>query len=304
MLHSFGKGSLECREMDLRDPTPHEIEIETKMCGICRSDIGVYGGFEKPMPEGMFGHEGLGVVTKVGSAISDVKEGDFVATISDPAYCERYLAEPGQYVKVPEISPKYILQPTACAINILNETIRASQALNYEMIRKKRKLLVGTGFMSIIMIEVMQNMWDDNSFDIVGSSNLEIWESMGVTPTIFSLLEHDYDVIIDLSSKAENFDKITNLADIEAVIAYAATPFTPVTTNFFENCWKCHNIIMPSPRNKRFHQNMELAAELVEDSIIDPGKLWTKGYRFENAKEGFEDGLKRSNGYIRGYIEF
>ncbi len=66
-----------------RDPTPHDVQIEILFCGICHSDIhsvrnewSEFMGTAYPIVPG---HEIVGRVTKVGSAVSKFKPGDLAA---------------------------------------------------------------------------------------------------------------------------------------------------------------------------------------------------------------------------------
>lgn len=296
ILHSAGKNDINILNMDRKKIEDNEIEIKTSLCGICNSDIGVYGGYEHPMPVYHFGHEGAGVVSKVGKNIKNVKEGDCVSTISDPAYSEYYTAKSDEYISIPQINKKFIIQPVACALNILEKT------LNYNK-ENKDILLVGSGFMSLIIAEYCIK-FHKIKIDICGKSNKEKWDELNLKLNdIDNIKENSYDYIIDLSSKAENFKKITNICKNEGIINYASTPRNDIVTNFFKNCWKCHTILMPSPRNFNFINSMKLSVELIKNNILNTEKLWTKGFKmFEEYKEGFEAGLNRDSNYIRGYF--
>lgn len=295
ILDSHGRGCLGYYKFDKKDPTDDEIEIKTKFCGICRSDIAVYAGWEDHMPFGHFGHEGMGTVTKVGKNIKNIKEGDFVATISDPAYSSYYNAKEHEFVKIPELNPKYILQPVACAINILDKTIINSKS--------EKILMFGTGFMSMIIGQYCKNA--NINLTIVGSAHKEKWANIGYKLNSYNdIKDKKYPIVIDLSSKAKTFDLMSNLTEVEGLIVMASTPFSPVTTNFFKNSWNCHNFIFPSPRNSDFKTIMENTVKLIESEYIRPKKLWTKGYSFNSALQGFEDGKTRSKDYIRGFINF
>lgn len=64
-----------------------EVLIQMKRVGVCGSDIQIYHGKHKYMTFPVVqGHEGAGVVTKVGSKVSGFKEGDKV-TIQPQVYC-------------------------------------------------------------------------------------------------------------------------------------------------------------------------------------------------------------------------
>jgi uncharacterized zinc-type alcohol dehydrogenase-like protein len=66
-----------------RDPTDHDVQIEILFCGICHSDLhSVRNEWSEFMPTVypiVPGHEIVGRVTKVGSAVTKYKTGDLVA---------------------------------------------------------------------------------------------------------------------------------------------------------------------------------------------------------------------------------
>lgn len=69
---------LSIETVTLDDPGPMELEVKVAGAGLCHSDLSVINGNrgrEAPM---VMGHEGSGVVTQVGSAITDVSVGDHV----------------------------------------------------------------------------------------------------------------------------------------------------------------------------------------------------------------------------------
>ena len=305
LLHSFEKDSITEHIWDRPEMTDDQIEIKTIYCGICRSDIGAFKRWEE-MPFngeiGHFGHEGLGEVAKVGKNVSGVKVGDFVATWSDPAYADYYYARENEFVIIPEPDPKYILQPVASAVNIAEKTLS-----HFESVSENRILLLGSGFMSFVVAQILRSR--NFPFVVCGSSHGKIWkERFGIELYDFSLIrENSFDAVIDLTSKAENFSKIIEVCKVEGLICYASTPYTPVTTNFFETCWKCHTWIFPSPRNSDFNEMMKLTKNLIEIGDLDTTWMWSKSYDRENmdeVKQGFIDGAERKGDYIRGYIKF
>jgi D-arabinose 1-dehydrogenase-like Zn-dependent alcohol dehydrogenase len=64
-----------------RDPTPHDVQIEILFCGICHSDLhqarNEWSGMPTTYPC-VPGHEIVGRVTRVGSAVTTFKQGDLV----------------------------------------------------------------------------------------------------------------------------------------------------------------------------------------------------------------------------------
>src|SRR6266545_7319091 len=66
-----------------RDPTEHDVQIEILFCGICHSDLHTVRNEWREFMPTVYpctpGHEIVGRVTKVGSAVSKFKPGDLAA---------------------------------------------------------------------------------------------------------------------------------------------------------------------------------------------------------------------------------
>jgi len=65
-------------EVELREPGPEEVVVAMAAVGICGTDLHqVKGEFQRPTPM-VLGHEGAGVVERVGSAVKELAAGDEV----------------------------------------------------------------------------------------------------------------------------------------------------------------------------------------------------------------------------------
>ncbi|GAB92541.1 putative zinc-containing alcohol dehydrogenase, partial [Gordonia rhizosphera NBRC 16068] len=72
-------------EFELGDPVAGEVQVKLVSSGLCHSDHHLRtGDSPAPMPV-LGGHEGAGVVTKVGPGVTSLKEGDHVVTAFIPA---------------------------------------------------------------------------------------------------------------------------------------------------------------------------------------------------------------------------
>ena len=72
-------------EIEIGDPLPGEVTVQLAASGLCHSDEHlVTGGTPIPLPV-IGGHEGSGVVVKVGAGVTDLQEGDHVVTAFIPA---------------------------------------------------------------------------------------------------------------------------------------------------------------------------------------------------------------------------
>ena len=85
-------------QLELSDPNDDEVLVRIVGSGICHTDLGARDGhLPIPPPPSVFGHEGSGVVEKVGKGITKVKPGDHVVLGWD--YCGECAAcKAGKYL--------------------------------------------------------------------------------------------------------------------------------------------------------------------------------------------------------------
>ena len=72
-------------ELDLADPRPGEVLVRVAAAGLCHSDLSVING-DRPRPVPMvLGHEGAGVVERLGEGVTDLSLGDHVVFVFVPS---------------------------------------------------------------------------------------------------------------------------------------------------------------------------------------------------------------------------
>ncbi|MGW1548765.1 NAD(P)-dependent alcohol dehydrogenase [Streptomyces sp. NPDC002346] len=86
-------------EVDLEDPRPDEVLVRVAAVGVCGTDLEFARFFPTPA---LLGHEGAGIVEKVGAQVTSVRPGDHVAMsftscgtcalclTGSPAYCRSF----------------------------------------------------------------------------------------------------------------------------------------------------------------------------------------------------------------------
>jgi D-arabinose 1-dehydrogenase-like Zn-dependent alcohol dehydrogenase len=292
-LQTNGQGHFEEVDFDKPEPTSDQIEVKAIMTGVCRSDIDMMQGNFGPLPLEMQGHEGLGVVTKVGADVYDVKVGDFVATRGEPAYADFYNVRDREFVVVPEASPKYILEPVACGINIVQQAVTDIYKRSGP---SKRLLILGSGFLAWVAYNTIRLNRLDFDITVVGNSNKDIWDGeLSLTS------KGKFDVVIDLSSRTDVFD--VDYLNNEALIIFGSQK--TVTTDFSNLLWKACTIVFPSPRTERFYDCMKDAAIWIENGELKVDYFWSRSYnRTTEWQQAFADGVNRPDGYSRGYIKW
>ncbi len=84
VLEQFG-APLEVQEVELAEPKAGEVLVRLVACGVCHTDLYTASGAD---PSGyapaVLGHEGAGVVERVGDGVASVAPGDHVVTLFSP----------------------------------------------------------------------------------------------------------------------------------------------------------------------------------------------------------------------------
>ena len=84
VLEEFGQ-PLAVQEIELEEPHPGEALVRLVACGVCHTDLYTASGAD---PSGyaaaVLGHEGAGVVERVGEGVRSVAPGDHVVTLFSP----------------------------------------------------------------------------------------------------------------------------------------------------------------------------------------------------------------------------
>jgi S-(hydroxymethyl)glutathione dehydrogenase / alcohol dehydrogenase len=74
------RGSVRVEDVEIDEPGPREILVDTAAAAICHSDIGYLDGSFPVPPPFVLGHEAAGIVAAVGPGVTHVTPGDHVVT--------------------------------------------------------------------------------------------------------------------------------------------------------------------------------------------------------------------------------
>lgn len=287
ILYTTGNNQFQEGTYTLPRLKDNQILVRSQLTGVCRSDIDMMEGKFNLLPIDMSGHEGLGIVERTGKDITDVQVGDYVATRGEPAYADFYNCE--HYVKVPELAPKYILEPIACGINIV---------LQQEELKTKpnaRVLISGSGLLAWVVYHTMKIMGYSKDITVIGNYNQYIWGNILQTE-----YTGKFDVIIDLSNR-DLFNQ--DIYNTQATYFYAAQKSN--NTNLQYLLWNAVTIVCPSPRAETFAKAMSIAKHYIETNQLNVDEYWTQGYNRDTEwQAAFTDAQARQNNYNKGFIDW
>ena len=82
ILRNVGDTMLDvCDDVELIDPGPGDVVVDITHTGICHSDLSVMNGTIPQIFPLVLGHEGAGIVSEVGDAVTSVSVGDHVIVV-------------------------------------------------------------------------------------------------------------------------------------------------------------------------------------------------------------------------------
>ena len=315
ILHTSGNGVFEEAEFALGELDANDIHVRAVMTGVCRSDIAMMNGDFGPLPLHMQGHEGLAQVMAVGSGVSGVQPGDYVATRGEPAYADEYHVKSNQWVVVPAADPKWILEPVACGVNCVLQSRHAIDAMYAQIrnntplpsleepwiVRSPRAVIIGSGFLAKIVLRTFAILYPDISVDVIGKSNEEWFGDQGHS----LLIDFDgtYDIVVDLKEDDRVFN--TDCINENAIIIMATEKPEGIDTTLANMLWKAVTMIFPSPRAPTFYEAMICARNWQLDGKLVLDNFWDRSYnRTTEWQQAFEDANNRVGNYGRGYIQW
>jgi D-arabinose 1-dehydrogenase-like Zn-dependent alcohol dehydrogenase len=300
ILYTSGNGVFEEAKYSPGKLDAQDIHVRAVMTGVCRSDIAMMNGDFGPLPIHMQGHEGLAQVMAVGSGVSGVQPGDYVATRGEPAYADEYHVKPEQWVVVPAADPKWILEPVACGVNCVLQA-RHAIALQTTTTPLPRACIIGSGFLAKIVLQTFRILHPDISVDVIGKSNEE-WFGDNGAPLLIDF-DGTYDIIVDLKEDDRVFN--TDCINENAIIIMATEKPAGIDTTLANMLWKAVTMIFPSPRAPTFYEAMVCARNWQLDGKLVLDNFWDRSYnRTTEWQQAFEDANNRVGNYGRGYIQW
>ena len=222
-----GKKQLEIQNTDMPEPKADEVVINAKYAGICGTDYALYNGLPgsaDAVPPIVLGHENSGVVSAVGSNVTDFKVGDRV-TVDPNIYCgkcvychtgrpelcenlsavgvtrngglEEYFTAPTQVVyKLPDnvdLKSAATCEPISCAVHGMD-------LLNIKPYQKA--LVIGDGYMGLIFAQLLRS-YGVKEVDLTGRHDDKLAaekEKLNIDRVINTTKEEipaEYDVVIE-----------------------------------------------------------------------------------------------------------
>jgi len=299
----------EIREFDVPDPQPWQVQVRCVANGICMGEVNQFTGVEDPGYPRIVGHEGIGVVTKVGSGIKHLQEGDYVPSLAWTSLENRDAFNVRPFRKPPADPAVVLTEPVACIVSAL---------YSYNITPGDRVLVMGAGFMGLLNVQgLAHSPIDELVVTDVKADNLELARKYGATEVIQTGTA-DGDARLE-ELKQRPFDLVVECAGVESTIGIAPLlvrtggrlsifawhhGFRPVDLG------TCHirglALLNSAPGIGTDHNvdTFERAQRLIERGVFDLNDLVTHRHSYRDVSEAMAIAARRPREYIKGVLLF
>ncbi|MFO7917946.1 MAG: zinc-binding dehydrogenase [Anaerolineae bacterium] len=305
---------VELREFEIDEPDREEVQIELKASALCAWDRALYEGM---LPEGatypfLHGHEGVGIVRRVGSRVTGLEEGDKVTAMGNNSHLFGHIANvPADCVARlnddVEDYENWLAEPVACVMN----------GLEWCKIRPGDRIaLVGTGFMGLIFAQGLVHSLAQKVIAMdIDETRLELARTFGVDQVINLNTDQGQEAVDALAE--DPVDTMVETAGVQAAFDLNYDILRRAgTLNLFS--WHKHGdrrvdlgawhgmglkLYSTSPSiAPDFARIFARAVPMMEKGVFDLKPLITHVMPVDKAPEMFDIAAEQEDGYIKGVL--
>lgn len=306
-------------EFDVSEPRYNQVMVKSKACGVCCWDSWLYRGVNAPGPMPyIIGHEGVGIVEKVGADVKNLKPGDkvFCASGSDQMMCEYFTVPEDCLVKLPDDIDdwvKTIIEPNCCVVNLLHKT---------GIVPGDHVVLVGAGYMGILTLMGIMNSSPAGRVTVFELR--EDRRKMAKEYGPYEVLDpnSDYgkkviaeikekggaDIVIDFGASESGLqlsDSMTKEAGKLTIGSFHRGKITFDGTKWHLGGLNVYNLSPMS--NAHYVEMIPRTYELIKRGVYNPGKLVTHTAHYKDAEKMefmFQRAVDKEDNYIKGVVLF
>ncbi len=308
-----GPGISQVGRYPLREPGPGQVRIRLEGCGVCASNLTPWAGpewMQFPTEPGGLGHEGWGVIDRIGADVSHLKVGERVAPLSYHAYATHDIAEADMVVRLPsELDDQpFPGEPLGCAMNIFERCqIEAGQTV----------AVVGVGFLGALLTQLAAREGARVIAISRRSFSLALARAMGAAEVIemddhWRIIERVKELtggrfcdrVIEAVGQQWPLDLAGELvAERGRLIIAGYHQDGPRQVNMQSWNWRGLDVINAHERDPQIYiSGMKKAAAAVVSGALDPSRLYTHSYPLRDLDKALNDTRDRPGEFLKALI--
>jgi threonine dehydrogenase-like Zn-dependent dehydrogenase len=310
-----GPGRIELRDIELPEPGPGQVRLKLEGCGVCASNLTPWAGpewMQFPTEPGALGHEGWGLVDKLGGGVTELAVGDRVAALTYHAYAAFDLAEVSACVKLPESLAGRPLpgEPLGCAMNIFRRSdIQPGQTV----------AIVGIGFLGAILTRLAS----DAGARVIAVSrrafSLDVARRMGAAEVVamddhWRIIEEVRELtggvfcdrVIEAVGKQWPLDLAAELTRERGKLIVAGYHQDgPRQVNMQLWNWRGLDVINAHERDPALYiDGIREAVDALASGRLDPSSLYTHVYPLDRLDEALDATRDRPDGFLKALVTY
>ena len=304
-----GLRQTQIRPIVVNDPDHGEVQIRTLANGICMFEVSLFTGAEPTGFPREVGHEGIGVVEKVGKGVTRVREGDIV-TCSQWRTVQNQPASSVHRIPHRPADPEtFLVEPANCVVIAVR---------SYDMVPGDRVLVLGAGYMGLLNVQLLAHCpLAELIVADVKPRNLQLAHEFGATEVVNAamasgqarleeLRKQPLDLVVEAAGAAATLSQATELVRPGGKLGIFAWHHEPRSVDL--SAWHTRGIrVMNSAPNigrDRNEETWDRAIRLMQRGFFDMTPLVTHRHPAEDVQAAMELAAERPADYIKGVLSF
>jgi threonine dehydrogenase-like Zn-dependent dehydrogenase len=297
------------RPISVDDPERHEVQIRALANGICMWEVSLFTGVEPTSFPRAVGHEGIGVVEKVGKDVQHLHEGDLVTCGPWRTHQNRAAGSVHHITSHPEDPGSFIVEPANCVVIAVR---------SYDIVPADRVLVIGAGYMGLLNVQLLAHCpLSELVVADVKPRNLKLARGFGATEVIDAgtaegqarlqaLKEQPFDLVVEAAGAAATLTQATELVRAGGKLGIFAWHHEPRPVNL--GIWHMRGIRVmncaPGIGRDRNEETWQRAIRLMERGLFNMAPLVTHRHPAEDVQTAMEQAAERAPDYIKGVLLF
>jgi threonine dehydrogenase-like Zn-dependent dehydrogenase len=297
----------------LPEPGEGEVRVRLEGCGVCGSNLSPWEGrpwFTYPMKPGELGHEGWGLVEKVGTNVSQLQPGQRVAALCWNSYAEYDVAKEENVVPLPpELDGKpFPGEALGCAMNVFRRC---------DVGPKDTVAIVGIGFLGALLVSLCKQAGARVIAVTRRAFALEMARKMGADVTL-GLDDQQATIaeiknltrgegcarVIEATGQQEPLNLATDITRERGrliIAGYHQEGTRQVNMQLWN--WRGLDVINAHERDPHIYvEGIRMAVEAVAKGKLDPSPLYTHRFGLEQIGDALEAMRTRPENFMKALI--
>lgn len=296
-------GRMEITRGPLPSPGPGEVRVQLQGCGFCASNLGPWEGVPGvgyPMPPGAPGHEGWGIVDKLGEGVRGPEIGQRVAVLGTRSFATHETVPAESAIPLPPAldGRAFPGEALACTMNIFRRTgIGAGD----------RVAVVGAGFLGLLLTRLAA----DAGAQVLAvtrratmrdmARRMGAAEAMGPGDAQGMALA---DVVIEAAGAQSTLDLAADLvAEGGRLVVAGYHQDGPRQVNMQQWNWRGIDVINAHERDPAaYRRGLEEAIAAVAEGRLDPDPLYTHHVPLDDIARAFDLAREKPADFVKALI--